>query len=173
VLAPTVTVPTNSATPYLRSRFTVLDDGLHVDVPRTAIGLVSLGRLRRHLSFDRLADVRVGMALLPLRAIAVVALATTAALVPGLARWAAVLLALWLVPLSYVAVVKVSTVDGRRWRHPICLFYRFDLGLLVAAVHQERRQRVGAADGRTHGPATDRDPKDSRSPTAGGDDGHR
>jgi hypothetical protein len=146
LLAPTVTVLTNSLTPWLRSRFTVRDDGLHADVPRTVLGLVPCGRRQVRMPLERSTDVEVTMALRPERVVASLLLVVVALLAVA-GPWRLVLLAvgLWLVPLSYIAVLQVDVRAARRERFPICVFARFDVRLVAAATRLEVAARE--ADG--------------------------
>jgi hypothetical protein len=145
VLAPTVTVLTNSLTPWLRSRFTVRVDGLQADVPRTLLGLVSSGRRRVTIPLERIADVRVAMALQPVRVVTCVLLLVGGLAVPGPARVALLLVGIWLVPLSYIAVLRVDVRGARRERFPICVFARFDVGLVATATRLEVAARAASA----------------------------
>jgi hypothetical protein len=152
VLAPTVTVLTNSLTPWLRSRFTLREDGLHADVPRTVLGLVPCGRRRVRMPLDRIAAARVAMGLRPGRAVVcLVLLAVALVVVTGPLRLVPLTVGLWLIPLSYVAMLEVAVRDARRERFPICVFARLDVRLVVAATRLEIAARdlgetVDAAD---------------------------
>lgn len=138
LLAPTVTVLTNSLTPWLRSRFTLRSDGLHADVPRTVLGILPIGRRRLLLPLERISGADVAMALRPERAIAcLVLLAVAAFAVTGPVRLALLALGLVLVPLSYVAVLQVGVRGARRQRFPICVFARIDVRLVAAAIRLE------------------------------------
>lgn len=135
--APTVTIPTNSVTPYLRSRFTVLDGCLLVSEPRTLLGLVPIGRRSWTADLADVRDLRTAWALRPERLAALVALVLLARSGPRPLAAVLVALALWLVPLSLIAVLRVEPVHGRVRRFPICLFYRFDIGLVAAIARAE------------------------------------
>jgi len=138
VLAPTVTVLTNSLTPWLRSRFTVREDGLHADVPRTLLGLVPYGRRQVRMPLERIAAVEVAMALRPERAAACLLLLVVALLaVTGPVRLVLLAGGLALVPLSYIAELQVEVRDAGRERFPICVFARFDVRLVAAATRLE------------------------------------
>jgi hypothetical protein len=154
-LAPTVTVLTNSLTPWLRSRFTLREDGLHADVPRALLGLVPAGRRRVRLPLERIDDIRVSMALYPDRALVCSLLLVGAVVVTGPGRIALLALGLVLLPLSYVAVLRVDLRDvARRERFPICVFARFDARLVAAATRLEVAARLEVAT-RTGGDAAD------------------
>lgn len=135
--APTITIPTNSVTPYLRSRFAILDRCLVVSEPRTLLGVVALGRRTWVADLAELRDLRTAWAVRPERATAIVALAVLAVSGPRALAPVLVALAVWLVPLSFIAVLRVEPIHGRVRRFPICVFYRFDLGLVVAIARAE------------------------------------
>jgi hypothetical protein len=82
-------------------------------------------------------DLRIAWALRPERVAALVALMVLA--IAGSRLLAPVLVALsaWLVPLSFIAVLRVEPLHGRVRRFPICVFYRFDVGLVVAIARAE------------------------------------
>jgi len=135
--APTVTIPTNSVTPYLRSRFAVLDGRLVVSEPRTLLGLVPMGRRSWAADLGEVGDLRIGWALRPERVAALAGLVVLALAGPRPLAPVLVALAVWLVPLSFIAVLRVEPVDGRVRRFPFCVFYRFDVGLVVAIARTE------------------------------------
>lgn len=138
LLAPTVTVLTNSLTPWLRSRFTLRSDGLHADVPRAVLGILPVGRRRVRVPLERISGVEVAMALRLERALACLALLTVALVgATGPIRLVLLALTLWLVPLSYVAVLQVDVRGARRQRFPVCVFARLDVRLVAAATRLE------------------------------------
>jgi hypothetical protein len=157
-LAPTVTVLTNSLTPWLRSRFTLREDGLHADVPRTVLGLVPCGRRRVRMPLDRIAEARVAMGFRPERAVVCLVLLAVA-LVVGTSplRLVTLTVGLWLIPLSYVAMLEVVVRDARSERFPICVFARLDVRLVAAATRLEIAARGlgGAVDAAHTGDAAD------------------
>jgi hypothetical protein len=151
---PPVTIPTNSVTPYLRTRIELTDVALRATGPRTLLGIVPVGRRELEVALADLLDVRVTMTLRWERLLLAVALLAGAVLASGVLRLLPLALALWLLPLSYVAALRI---ESRQARHdvPICLFYRFDVGLVaIAARLAAREQRELPRRGSGPGEAT-------------------
>lgn len=117
---------TNSLTPWLRTYLDVDGGDLTLDEPRTALGIVPTGRTRHAVALNDVTSIEVTWRSYPGRAaVALLLLGVAALLAPP--TWLAVafvVVAVWLIMLSFVAAMRVDLCDRRPLVVPICVFQR-------------------------------------------------
>jgi len=96
------------------------------DVPKALLGILPLGRRRADAPIAALQQARVGWQVRPERAIACVLFGACAAssFLSGWGDVFAIVLAIWLLPLSVIAVLRVRLTDGRELVLPVCVAAR-------------------------------------------------
>lgn len=134
---PSVTLPTNNLTRYMRIRMGVDDGVLNGEVPRTLLGILPLGTRRITAPIEEVRGVSIARSLDPLGGGAAAALILLPWFV--LPWWAATLLlivGLWVLAVAWGPKLSIVTTGGKRHTARICFGHELDGELFAEALNR-------------------------------------
>lgn len=131
-------VRNNIVTPYLRTRLQLRDRDLRIDAAGSFLGILPVGRREAFLRVEDLRSIERGLQFRLDRLVVAIALGWSA-LVIGVQALAIVLglLAVWLLPLSLIAVLRIEDRDSRR-AFAVCWIQRGPVDAFVRQVDRAR-----------------------------------
>jgi hypothetical protein len=140
--AVTWSVLNNGLTPYLRAQLCLADQTFTVRSSRTLLGIVPVGTVERSWRVCDIRDIRVAMWVHVDRLLVLVAAVLLLLLdvVSGAAQVATTVVAVAYVPLSFVAVLRVTAADTVA-RVPLCLLHIRRGNRISAAVRSAAEHR--------------------------------